>query len=215
LTTQWQRFSVTEITLATSTRGCWIYPDSVDASLNLEIFGAQIEENSYSTSYIKTVGTAQTRSADTASGSGNSTVINSSEGVLYAEISALSNSVPTQRISLSDGTSNNRVYIQNSETTNRIYVSVVSGGVSSVDVLTTYYNITQFNKIAVKYKANDFALWINGNEVVTDLSAVMPIGLNELAFDGGGGNPFYGKTKSLQVYTTALSDAELTTLTTI
>ena len=44
----------------------------------------------------------------------------------------------------------------------------------------------------------------------------MPINLSELAFDSGAGsNDFYGKTKSLQVYTTALSDAELTSLTTI
>ena len=191
-------------------RGGAVNSDSID----IDIFGAQLEQNSYSSSYIKTVGTSQTRSADTANGAGNSTVINSSEGVLYFEGSSLANSVPTQRMSLSDGTSANRIYIQNSATTNQIYVSVVSGGVSSVDVNITSYDTTQFNKIAIKYKANDFALWINGVEEATDISAVIPIGLNELAFDAGdGGLPFYGKTKSLQVYTTALSDIEIEKLT--
>ena len=47
-------------------------------------------------------------------------------------------------------------------------------------------------------------------------AAKKTINLSELAFDSGAGsNDFYGKTKSLQVYTTALSDAELTSLTTI
>ena len=34
----------------------------------------------------------------------------------------------------------------------------------------TLSNSEQFNKIAFKYKANDFALWINGVEVDTDTS---------------------------------------------
>ena len=134
---------------------------------------------------------------------------------MYAEISSLANSVPIQRMSLSDGTSANRIYIQNSATTNQIFISVVSGGVSSVNLNITSYDTTQFNKIAIKYKANDTVLWINGIEVATETSAVMPIGLNRLAFDAGdGGLPFYGKIKSVQVYTSALSDAEYTTLTT-
>ena len=42
----------------------------------------------------------------------------------------------------------------------------------------------------------------------------MPIGLSELAFDdGGGAEPFYGKTKQIQYFDSALTDSELETLT--
>ena len=53
------------------------------------IYGAQLEQQSYATSYIPTSGASSTRLRDLASGSGNSTLINSTEGVLYAEIAAL------------------------------------------------------------------------------------------------------------------------------
>ena len=42
----------------------------------------------------------------------------------------------------------------------------------------------------------------------------MPSGLTELAFDrGDGGEDFYGKTKEIGYYDTALTDLELETLT--
>ena len=45
----------------------------------------------------------------------------------------------------------------------------------------------------------------------------MPTGLKELSFDsnGVGGETFYGNTKDVRVYNTALTDAELASLTTI
>ena len=220
----WFRCSV-ETIADTTTKFCGIYLSENGTSLSataipngdgIKIWGAQLEQQSYATSYIPTSGATSTRLRDLANGSGNSTLINSTEGVLYFEGAALANSVVIQRLSLSDGTNSNRVYLQNSTANNQIFVSVVSGGVSSVNVSTTSYDITQFNKIAIKFKANDFALWINGIEVATDTSAVMPIGLNELAYDdGNGGLQYFGKTKCLAVWKEALTDAELTLLTTI
>ena len=80
---------------------------------------------------------------------------------------------------------------------------------NSTDVLSN-------TKIAIKYKLNDFAVWINGVEVNTDSSGITPTGLNTLNFDRGtGGNVFVGKVKDLQVFTTALTDEQLAALTTI
>jgi hypothetical protein len=53
-----------------------------------KITGFQVEQGSYATSYIPTQGSAVTRIADVCTGAGNDQVINSAEGVLYAEISA-------------------------------------------------------------------------------------------------------------------------------
>ena len=47
---------------------------------------------SFATSYIPTSGSTVTRAAETLNNAGNSDLINSTEGVLYAEIAALSNS---------------------------------------------------------------------------------------------------------------------------
>ena len=69
--------------------------------------------------------------------------------------------------------------------------------------------------MAFKWKANDFAFWIDGVEVGADTSGSVPSGLNRLALDRQlNTNTFYGKVKQLQVYPTALSDSELTILTT-
>ena len=67
-----------------------------------------------------------------------------------------------------------------------------------------------------KYKENDFALWVNGVEVYSDLSgSVFAEGvLNKLSFsDAQGASPFYGKTKNIQVFNTVLTDEELYNLT--
>ena len=53
-------------------------------------WGAQLEESSYPTSYIPTNGTAITRAAETANGSGDAATFNDSEGVLMAENSCFS-----------------------------------------------------------------------------------------------------------------------------
>ena len=181
------------------------------------IYGAQIEYNSsYPTSYIKTSGSAVTRNADVCNNA--QTTFNDSEGVLYAEIVALADDLTNRDIAISDGTGNNRVFIYYSTTSNQIVGRV---RVSNADVaLLTYTltDITNYTKIALKYKANDFALWIDGIERATDTSGGV-FGANTLttlAFDAGeGSNDFYGNCKEVRVYNTALTDTELQELTTI
>ena len=186
-----------------------------DGTSGVYTWGAQLEENSYSTSYIKTVGTVQTRVADTASGSGNSTVINSTEGVLYAEISALGDG-GVRMISISDGSINNQVSFEYSVVTNLIRIRLISGGDEKSFYQSTNYDYLQYHKIAISYKLNNFKVFIDGINVYTDTDSIMPINLNELSFANGiNGFPFYGNTKDLRVYNTALSDAELISLTTI
>ena len=177
----------------------------------------QLEQGSYATSYIKTSGSPQTRSADSASGSGNSTVINSSEGVLYAEISALADDLTFRQISLRNtGDTSNSLLIGYRNNTNTIYSQLTSSGVSQSFISFDVSNITEINKVAVLYGINKVELWINGIKRNSSGLATNPIGLNELNFYGATSSAaFYGKIKDIRVYTTALTDAELTTLTTI
>ena len=179
------------------------------------IYGAQLEQGSYATSYIPTQGSAVTRSADACNNGGNEQVINSTEGVLYAEISALANDGTSRSITIGDGTASNRVFLKYTGTDNQIESTVVSNNVVSSIMNYVIPNALNANKVALKYKLNDFSLWVNGFEVATDILGNAPIALNALNFDNGvGGSPFYGNTKDLRVYNTALTDQELQALTT-
>ena len=185
-----------------------------DGTSGVYIYGAQLEQNSYATSYIKTVGTTQTRSADTANGAGNASTFNDSEGVLMAEISALANDGTNRRISISNGSTSDRIVLGYTSSSNQLIVLVSSNSVSGVASIVNIDNSLQFNKIALKYKLNDFALWINGIEVLTDNSLNSPIGLNDLSFEGADNlNDFYGNTKQIQYFDSALNDSELEKLT--
>ena len=178
------------------------------------IYGAQLENGTYATSYIPTSGSTVTRAAETANGSGNSEVFNDSEGVLFADIAALADDGTYRILSLSDGTTGERVYMQYTNVSNTLTTVVKNGAVTQAIISYILPNETEFSKVLVKYKSNDFALWVNGFEVGTDTSGNTPIGLSELAFDdGNGGNDFYGKTKELGYYDTALTDEELEYLT--
>jgi len=185
-----------------------------DGTSGVLVFGAQLEQSSYPTSYIPTSGSTVQRAADTASGAGNSEVFNDSEGVLFFEGSTLVNSGETRRIVLSDGTTSDRVILEYSGALNTINYYLVSSGIDQAALSFVLNNSNSFTKIILKYKTNNFALWVNGFQVGVDASGVTPIGLNEISFLGVVGNyPFYGKTKEIGYYDTALTDEELEYMT--
>ena len=181
--------------------------------------GRTIRRTIIRTSYIPTNGSTVTRLADVCNNSGNSDLINSTEGVLYAEISALANYNTQRWLSLSDGTHSNAVKIGllNSATDFRFAVEVRSANSTQAFMTYNFGAITPtMTKVAIKFKQNDFALWVNGTERATDANGNTPTGLNELAFDrGNGGQDFEGNVKCVAVFKEALSDTELQKLTTI
>ena len=175
------------------------------------LYGLQLEQQSYATSYIPTSGTSVTRNQETCI---NATPeINSEEGVLYAEIAALADE-GHKYISLSDGTTLNRVTIELYPAPNVLVARLTSNNVQQAFLVATNINKENYNKIAIKYKENDCSFWVNGVKVATDTSVVTPIGLSKLSFNDGNVSEFFGNTKDIQVYTKALSDAELIKLTT-
>ncbi len=187
----------------------------------LYIYGAQLEQLSYATSYIPTNGSTQTRAAETCNGAGTSSILPSEEGILYAEIAALASSDstnPNRNISISDGTSNNTAIFYYQSATNQFSYIVIVGGSVVASGSTTSYTVTNFNKVALKWKQNDFSLYINGTEVFTDTSGSSYSSgtLNRINFDGGtGGDDFYGKIRDIRVYNTKeMTDSEVDILLT-
>jgi len=214
-TSTWTKVSLTFTATNTSGSGQVQIARDLPDGESLYFWGAQLEEQPYATSYIPTSGTTVTRNQETCI---NATPeINSEEGVLYAEIAALANDGTFRMISISDGTNNNRIRVNYSATNNHIQSRVVVGGVTQAEINKYgFLNITDFTKIAISYKENEVKLYINGQLIGTDTSATMPSAniFNVLNFNGAISNNFFGNTKDVQVYTKALSDAELIKLTT-
>ncbi len=216
-TSEWVRIEGSFTTTSGTSIQVQIVRDLQDTE-EMYIWGAQVEALSYATSYIPTAGTTVTRDAETCNSAGTSADFNSEEGVFYAEIAALADDSTDRRITMSDGTTNNRMAIGFDNASNKIKYFLISSNSTQVNADVSVSNITQFNKIAFKYKLNDFALWVNGVEVDTDTlgSTFSANTLSVLSFAGYSGTTqyFYGKCKAIKVYKEALSDAELIALTT-
>ena len=182
---------------------------------NVWIGGVQVEQGSYATSYIPNFGTALgvTRNQDIFTRDGIGSLINSTEGVLFVEIAAFADYTTYRYMGLTDGSSDNRVIILYYNSSTRIRVLLSSDGTKYFDAYYAVTSIEDFHKVALKWKENDFALWIDGVERATDTSGLAPIGLNTVSLDQAGGDNFYGKVKQLQVYDTALTDEQLLQLT--
>ena len=183
----------------------------------LYLWGAQVELGSYSTSYIKTISSTVTRNVDLISETGISSLIGQTEGVLFVESAALFNDLTPRLLSLSNGTTTNRIFINYSATSNTIGLTVVSAGITILNINYLVSNTTQFAKIAVRYSNTlGYSLWVNGVNRGSNALVTIPASMSRLGFDNGaGGTFFYSKIKQLQLYKIALSDTEMATLTTL
>lgn len=202
------------VTTATSAR---VEEFAGNGSDGLYIYGAMLEQQAFSTSYIPTNGSTQTRAAETCNGAGTSSILPSEEGILYIETSVIGLTSDLESISISDGTYNNAINFRYYNTSNNQIQYVVRVGGSVVATINfTLSDALAFNKIALRYKANDFALWANGTQVGTDTSGAIPTGLSTLQLDrGDGSGDFYGKIRDIRVYNTKeMTDSEVDILLT-
>jgi len=219
----WRKLTQTVIRTGTSiTSGISISDADIDTNGTIDrttiVWGAQLESSSFPTSYIKTTNLTLTRTIDTATGSGDTNTFNSEEGILYLYMAALSAGATFRTVSITDGTTSNVIFIRYDDTANQVTALLILGGVTQASISFALTDATDFNKFAFKWKVNDFAFWVNGVEVGTDVSGSIfaTDTLTQLRFDGGAGaQDYFGKIKELQVYKTALTDSELQTLTTL
>jgi len=224
VTTEWQRFELNNLPVSTAsfvigTRGgSGSFINGGDLSLDIAVYGAQLESSSYPTSYIPTTSTAVTRLADAALTASVPSLIGQTEGVLFVEMKreSLSESffvILSYIAGTTAGSYGNSIYFY--QLPNDIFVS--DGYVS---------NDSQFgfssaglsigtHKIAIAYKQNDFALYIDGVLIGTDTSGTVPA-MNFLTIAGGADVLGHKNVlNQVQLYKTRLSNAELATLTTL
>ena len=186
---------------------------AVSLTGSVYLWGAQAEALSYSTSYIPTNGATATRLADVCTDAGTSDTFNDPEGVLMAEISALADDESGRYLSISNvGNYQIRIGFFSGE----LYVQIRING-SVVYSHSETVILTNNNKISIKYTNNTQKVYINGYLVNSEtVSTIFPLGtLTSLRFNNGDllGGEFYGNTKQIQYYNSALTDSELEELT--
>ncbi len=215
LTSNWQRVEGSSTPTSSGTLAIRVdLPNTAEVGDESYVYGFQMEEGSYATSYIPTSGSSVTRSADVANNSGNADLFNDSEGVLYAQFTALSDDNTSRTVSINN-TSSNRVFLSLRATTGQVNSGVVVGGVLQGSAMSYAISQTSDIKLAIKYKQNDFSLFVNGIQASASSGNVFTSGtLNDLSFDSGSGaEDFYGKVKCVAVFKEALSNDLLERLT--
>ena len=221
VTSNWQRFTLSGNTSVDRVQ-ILLYGNQNSQTADISCYGTQVEEQSYATSYIPTSGSTVTRLQDAANEAGSIDLINSTEGVLYAEIASFISTdatEPNRYITITNGTSNERIALLLGGNTNQLRAIAFSNTQSiNISFTTSSTDAKQFNKLAIKYKSGDYAFFLNGVKIggSTEANIFTTDTLNDLSFDvGGGTQKFRGKVKCVAVYKEALTDAELTCLTTI
>ena len=192
-----------------------------DNSSGIYIWGAQLEEGSFPTSYIPTSGSTATRAADFAkiTGTNFTDFYNSSEGTLFAESSfadlTTANQATvqlwyssTEHIGMGyrwggSGSGTYGFYIRN--TADQLYRA--PSGVTS----------NTFVKSSLAYKSNNGASSLNGETAVFDDSINLPTAATEMTIGYGNQSSSYrmkqGHIKQLTYYNKRLPNAQLQSLT--
>ena len=217
VTNDWLRVSVTP---STSAFQCVLRVPTGGSELYL--WGAQLEAG-YATSYIPTSGSTVTRNQDQFTRDGIGSLIGQTEGTFFIELSKPVLNFSTQSlISLNNAASNsdaNSIAI-GFDTGDDFFIRLQSNNVLVFQETETNADANTFYKVAISYKSGESLMYLNGSPLTPtsgNLSNAFTFAviLDNLSFDfrGDGALPFFGKVKQLQVYKTALTDAQLTSLT--
>lgn len=190
---------------------------SVTFTVSGTVKWANLEVGSSPTSFIATAGAAATRNADIATINTLTPWYNPAEGTIVIEISAMQNTLSSafpSAFRFDDGTGNNRIAITRNNATTNARISVADGGVSQAAADIGTWTETANVKIALAYKANDFAATINGAVPTTDTSGTVPaVTTLYIGTDHGGGSSLDGWIKKIRYLRSRLTDLQLQDLT--
>lgn len=197
-----------------------------DNTIDVSVWGGQLEAGTYATSIIPTSSAAVTRVVDTCeSGENLSNLINNSEGTLFVDFEfSEQGTISLYQIATglynSGGGGTQRITIDNYSGKLRIYVVSSSGTIAVWDTLKSISNVVanQRYKVAIRYKNGDCASYVNGEFYKSDSGAVSGFNLVKMVFGYANfGNTLMhrGKINDTKLYDSGLTNAELATLTTL
>ena len=219
---EWQRVEIQGS--GTSGQNLYLYLGSFpnngsDESIDILVWGGQLEQGTYPTSYIQTGASTVTRLKDECTNSGNADLFNDSEGTLFVDLENFDTTAT--ELTLSNGFADKRItflfYGSTFGTPNKIRFFVANGTTQVDSSYSISYTFNQRNKIAFRYKQNDFKAYINGTQVFSDTSGTIATTLSRFDFANFNATSGFieGKINQAMVFNEALSDSELQTLTTL
>jgi hypothetical protein len=170
---------------------------------------------SYATSYISTTSASATRVVDVCSKTGISSLIGQTEGVIFIDYNYTPHSINYEVAMTMQGATTATFFEMYYNSNNQLNVNIYNTGIQAG--YTSSAQIAGRYKVAFAYKANDFAVYVNGTQVMTDSSGTVPT-LSQLAigYDIASGLYQFGNSVNQAIlFPTRLTNAELASLTTL
>lgn len=180
------------------------------------VWGAQLESGAFATSYIPTVASQVTRSADapTITGANFSSWYNNAQGTLYSEASTYNvSSSGKTGFAINDGTTSNRFVTGHSTVKAFIAKSGNTQYTNSFGGVTVTNNVA--SRIALAYASNNVNAAVNGviggvDDTVVELPVVTQSTIGSLA---GSSASLNGTIRKIAYYPIRLTNAQLQALT--
>ena len=217
----WYRCSSTVATASANSPLLHILADDADGSGTfyvgdteggLYLWGLQVEEGSFPTSYIPTSGSTVTRSVDVASIATSAFGFNEDEGTVFVE-GRTSSSLISALFTINDNSVNNR--ISQRLTGSNVQAFIMDGGTAQSSINVSNHIIGSFSKSALAYQENNFNNASQGTLGTADTSGTVASSLTqiELGTSRSPSNMLNGHIKKLQYFPRRLSDTELQEIT--
>lgn len=182
------------------------------------IWGAQIENGTFATSYIPTVAGTVTRNADiaTMTGTNFSSWFNASEGTFVASYGTSPNQFATYIAASNGVVGQNSVHFDNDSGGDMRAVYYSGSVAQAILSLGAYGTAGTVNTVASAYAVDDFAASRNGGTVVTDTSGALPVSLTQFNIgadpSGAAVNVSNSHIRSITYYNKRLYNPQLQTL---
>jgi hypothetical protein len=180
------------------------------------VWGCQVENSSYPTSYIPTTSASATRVADACVKTGISSLIGQTSGTVFWDIQVdIASAATLENIfNLDAGSFSDTIYIAFQGSLSRIVAEMYVTGVAQASFNLTSITAGRY-KMAIGYANNNTAFFINGTQVgTTDTTCSVPA-MSRLQMGSGVLGPSDGKVNQAVLFTTRLSNSELASLTSL